>query len=264
MKRRNFLKASFLTGAVAGLAPQLSLAANARQQKKTRQEFYELREYNFTDARQQAQVEDYFEKAAIPALNRMGSKHIGVFREQLEEGQPRLFVLIPFSSLEAFGSMRSTLDKDKAYQQAAAPYLQATAAAPAYARIRSSLMKAFAYLPQLEVPEQKARVFELRRYESPSELAGRQKIKMFNEGGELEIFRRTGLDPVFFGETLVGEQLPNLTYMIAFDDMEEHARNWKKFVEDPEWIRIKDLPEYVDTVSNITNTFLVPAPFSQI
>ncbi|MBW3544586.1 MAG: NIPSNAP family protein, partial [Bacteroidetes bacterium] len=154
MKRRHFLKASILTGTVAGLAPHFTqAAAGDERQKKTKQEFYELREYSFTDAGQQKLVEDYYEKAAIPALNRMGSKHIGVFREQNTEEEPRLFVLIPFSSLEAFGDMRSTLDKDKAYQQAAAPYLQATAAAPAYARIQSSLMKSFAYLPKMEVPE---------------------------------------------------------------------------------------------------------------
>ncbi len=254
-----------MTGTLATLAPQLSLAAtNNQQQKNKNQEFYELREYTFANDAQQKLVEEYYQQAAIPALNRMGSKHIGVFREQEAEGQPRLFVLIPFQSLEAFNNMRETLQKDKAYQRDAQPYLEATAAAPAYTRIQSSLMKAFAYLPKLEVPEKKQRLFELRRYESHSELASQKKIHMFNEGGEIEIFRRTGLDPVFFGETLVGEMLPNLTYLIVFDDMAEHDKNWDLFGKDPEWNRIKDLPEYADTVSNITRTFLAPAEFSQI
>ena len=59
----------------------------------------------------------------------------------------------------------------------------------------------------------KSRILELRIYESHSTKAGQKKIEMFNEGGEIAIFRKTGLRPVFFGETLIGPLMPNLTYM---------------------------------------------------
>ncbi|RYY16754.1 MAG: NIPSNAP family containing protein, partial [Chitinophagaceae bacterium] len=176
----------------------------------------------------------------------------------------RLFVIIPFRTLDAFSNLRDSLVKDKIYQEAAAPYLRAEAKTPAYSRIQSSLLKAFILMPEIAVPEKKPRLLELRRYESHSELAGIKKIHMFNEGGEIDIFKRVGLDPVFFGETLVGEKTPNLTYMIAFDDMTEHDKNWKAFSADPQWIRIKDLPEYKDTVSTITRIFLSPVDFSQV
>ncbi|HUQ96864.1 MAG TPA: NIPSNAP family protein, partial [Chitinophagaceae bacterium] len=92
------------------------------------------------------------------------------------------------------------------------------------------------------------------------------KIDMFNNLGEINIFKRVGLTPVFFGETLIGGQRPNLTYMITFDDMAEHDRNWKMFGSDPEWKKISSMPDYADAkiVSNITATFLVPASFSQL
>jgi hypothetical protein len=265
MLRRNFLRNSIITATVAGLTQDFVLASDdIEKQKRTKQEFYELREYTFGTEAQQKLVEDYFEKAAIPALNRLGSKNVGVFRELEAKGLARLFVFIPFGSIDAFTGMRDSLVKDKVYQAAASAYLGAEAKTPAYSRIQSSLLKSFTHMPQLKVPEKKSRLLELRRYESHSELAGIKKIHMFNEGGEIEIFKRVGLDPVFFGETIVGEKIPNLTYMIAFDDMAEHDKNWKTFSSDPEWIKIKDLPEYKDTVSTITRTFLSPAEFSQV
>ena len=265
MERRRFLGASIITGIAASIAPHPGNASVYNDlHRKNKQEFYELREYTFSNAAQQQLVEDYFQKAAIPALNRLGSKHIGVFREQDAKGQPRLFVVIPFASLETFRNMRGMLQTDKAYLQAADAYLNTTVTAPAYARIQSSLLRAFPSITVMEVPEKKQRLFELRRYESHSEPAHQKKIKMFGEGGEIEIFRRVGLHPVFFGETLIGERLPNLTYMIVFDDMAEHDKNWKAFSADPEWAKIKDMPEYANTVTTITRTFLMPVEFSQI
>jgi len=35
----------------------------------------------------------------------------------------------------------------------------------------------------------------------------------------IAIFRRAGLQPVFFGETLIGAKMPNLTYMLVFENM---------------------------------------------
>ena len=41
---------------------------------------------------------------------------------------------------------------------------------------------------------------------------------MFNEA-EIGIFTRTGLAPVFFGDTLIGHRMPSLTYMLTFEDV---------------------------------------------
>lgn len=232
-------------------------------------EYYELRVYTLKSADQQKMVEDYFQSAAIPAYNRMGIKTVGVFREMEASESPKLYVLIPYSSLQQFEQANGRLAKDAAYQKAAAPYLQAQHTDPAYARIESSLLHAFEDMAKLEVPtakaQNKARIFELRTYESHSEHAGTKKVQMFNnQGGEIKIFRRTGLTPVFFGETIIGGKRPNLTYLLTFPDMEAQKKSWKTFVDDPEWKRVSALPEYANTVSNITKVFLVPAPFSQI
>jgi hypothetical protein len=124
-------------------------------------------------------------------------------------------------------------------------------------------------MPKLEVPataaDKKPRIFELRTYESHSKKANKKKIEMFNNG-EIAIFRRTGLQPVFFGETLIGAKLPNLTYMLTFENMPAHDKNWGAFGSDPEWKKLSATPGYTDPeiVTNISNVFLRPTAYSQV
>lgn len=267
MKRRSFVKTSLLTGSLSSLVPLVSTAfKNTDMQIQTSQEFYELRIYTLKNETQQNLVEDYFRNAAIPALNRLGNKNIGVFTELKPTGYTKLYVLTPFASMENFLGIQENLAKDAVYNKAGAAYLDAPSSEPAYERIESSLLRAFAHMPSMEIPQKKSRLFELRRYESASEQAGKKKIEMFNTAGEIDIFKRVGFNPVFFGETLVGTWRPNLTYMLTFDDIEDRGRKWKTFGSDPEWKRISAIPEYADAkiVSRITSVFLVPAIFSQI
>lgn len=265
MKRRHFVKASLLTPVAAQLATPAVLAPETNQAQPNL-EFYELRIYTLKNATQLNLVRDYYKLAAIPALNRLGSKPIGVFTEYLAGGFTKLVSLIPYASMDAFLKVNDQLAKDTVYQQAGAAYLTADGATPAYERVENSLLQSFTMMPKLEVPEKKPRLFELRRYESPGVAAGKKKIEMFNEGGEIAIFKRVGLTPVFFGETLIGPLRPNLTYMLTFDDMAEHDANWKTFSADPEWKKVSALPEYANAkiISNIHRMFLVPTDFSQI
>ena len=95
-------------------------------------------------------------------------------------------------------------------------------------------------------------------------MAGQKKIEMFNEGGELEIFRKTGLKPVFFGEAVFGTHLPNLTYMLVFKSMAEREENWDTFRNHPDWKKLSGKEEYKNIVSNITSLILKPTEFSQV
>ena len=132
-----------------------------------------------------------------------------------------------------------------------------------YERYSTLLLSAFDAIPQMEVPKRGDRMFELRIYEGHNADAVKRKVAMFNKE-ELPVFYKVGLHPVFFGEIMAGEHMPALVYMLAFDDMEERDKNWDAFRVDPDWERMKVLPEYADTVSRIQRTFLVPAEFSQV
>jgi hypothetical protein len=153
---------------------------------------------------------------------------------------------------------------DGELREKGASFLDATLSNPAFVRCESSLMAAFSHMPGIEPPAFKERIFELRIYESHSVKAGKKKVEMFNEGGEIAIFRKTGLNPVMFGETIIGPNLPNLTYMLAFKDMAERDQRWQVFRDDPDWKKLSADPAYKDTVSNITDIILRPTEYSQI
>jgi hypothetical protein len=263
MKRRSFVKASLLTPSIpAMLKGKHSNDENAKPGRL----FYELRIYTLGKPEQEAIIAGYYQKTAIPAYNRLGSSPIGIFKTLKPDDQQKIFVLIPYDSTAAFAAMPARLREDALYKKAGGAYLEATAEAPAYDRIESSLLQAFQTFPRIVVPAKKSRIFELRRYESPTEAAGQLKIDMFDNKGEISIFKRTGLTPVFFGETLIGPLRPNLIYMLTFDDMAAHDSHWKTFGNDDEWKKIKSVPEYADAkiISHITSTFLAPLEFSQV
>ena len=60
------------------------------------------------------------------------------------------------------------------------------------------------------------RIYELRSYQGATEKYYRRKVEMFNEGGEVNIFKRLEFNPVFFGEVISGPAMPNLMYMTSF------------------------------------------------
>lgn len=84
--------------------------------------------------------------------------------------------------------------------------------------------------------------------------------------GEIDIFRRVGPKPVFLGEAIAGTRMPNLTYLLAFNDDKARTDAWGKFGGDPDWKKLRAIPEYEDKkiVSRITNKLLTPATYSQI
>ena len=230
-------------------------------------EYYELRVYRIDSLEKQEVVSRYLETALIPALNRMGIDRVGVFTLQEPGDDFSIFALIPYPNLDHMTRLSDVLDQDADYQTAASEYFSASIEDPAYGRIESKLMKAFDSIPVMELPEQTAsgaaRIFELRTYESHHENAAYRKVQMFDEG-ETQIMRETGLGPVFFGEVLVGHDVPNLTYILSSTDRETHKKSWEAFLVHPDWVRMKAMERYKDTVSKIANWFLVPTPYSQI
>lgn len=207
--------------------------------------------------------DEYLQSALIPALNATGVEHVGVFTEMGMSEPPKLHLLLPYASLEAFAQSSQAVMEQSVYQENSKSFQSATPDNPHYARYQSTLMRAFEALPQMKVPESGERIFELRSYEGFNDDAVRRKIAMFNDE-EMPIFNKTGLDPVFFGEVLIGQDLPLLTYMITFRDIEERDANWKKFIDDPDWKRVSGMPKYANSVSRIQRTFLKPTDYSQV
>ena len=262
MQRREFLARSCVAGVAAASSGTLTAAGAAEGGR----EYYELARHEIETEQQKAGLDKFLSEAAIPALNRLGIKPVGVFYPN--EGLSPIYVLLPHPSIVSFVTYLERLSQDQELLEKGADFIEAPADKPAYKNLEVQLMQAFAGMPRLERPtDAPTRIFQLRTYESPSDKTGLKKIEMFNTA-EIAVFRKVGLHPVFFGQTLAGTKMPNLTYMLGFQDMAESKANWKKFGGDPEWKRLSAMPEYMDRAilrrQGITNLYLKPAGYSQI
>lgn len=257
--RREFLSA---TAVAAVSVPKLDTLA----QSATRQ-YIELRRYHLLPGTKQRAFSAFVGDASIPAMNRAGVGRVGAFTVVYGENAPSLLLVLVHQALDTVVSLRERLANDAVYARAGATILDAPMSDPAFVRVESTLLRAFDAMPSLEPSAGAAsatpRIFELRTYESHSDRAALNKLKMFN-AGEVPIFRRTGLTPVFFGETVVGAKMPGLIYMLTFPDISARDKAWSAFGKDPEWKTLSADPQYRDNVSAISDIILQPTAYSQI
>lgn len=282
--RRTFLTTSLAaTAALAASARAASTAPAPGKAAAPSREFYELRCYRLkAETRLKANadrgpLDAYLEQALLPALAGRGIKNVGVFTE-ITVDKPKatstpvpdspVWVLIPHANLGSFVSVSGDINNNATVQKAGASYLKVEKAAPAFERIDSWLLRAFAGMPQMGVPEHSqkktpTRVFEMRDYESHSELKALNKMKMFN-AGEIQVMKELGMSPVFFGQALAGPNLPHLRYITSGPDLATHLGNWKKFGGHPLWAKLKSDPQYANNTSKNTARFVVPTAYSEL
>ena len=231
----------------------------------TRPQYYEVRIYSTSSAEQQQRVNDYWQKAAVPAYNRLGIQPIGVFTELHDSATNHVYVLIPYDSPGDFTAMPAKLAADADYQQAAAEFLNAPKTNAAYVRFESSLLVAFDGMKHMCLPATNASptVFELRTYMSSSEGKGLNKIKMF-ESGEIPVMKESGLAPIFYGRTIAGLNMPCLVYMTCGENLDAHKQHWKAFSAAPVWKQLQADPQYKDNVARIISILLKRTGASEI
>ena len=76
--------------------------------------------------------------------------------------------------------------------------------------------------------------------------------------------RDVKLAPLFYGETLIGNDVPNRTYMLTAPNMEAHDAHWNGFRTHPKWQVMKKIERYKNTVSKINRWYLAPTDYSQL
>ncbi len=229
--------------------------------------FFELRYYRMRNGPQVERTTRYLQRGWLPAASRAGAGPVGLFNAVIGPQSPFILSVASYASLAALESANEKLQADKEYQTAFDEYN--SAAELGYIRMESSLLQAFPSMPAMELPpageNKAAHIFEIRTYESPNEKASDRKVKMFDDA-EIAIFRRSGMTPVFFGQSVIGANQPSLTYMLAFDDLAARDKAWSAFGKDPEWQKLRVTPGLTDPeiVSNITNAILRPLAFSPV
>jgi hypothetical protein len=268
MQRREFLAAS--AAAATGLLVSGHEARGAEPAMS--RPFFELRRYHFASAAKQQAYEQFLGDTAVAAFNRAGIEPVGVFKIQAKDNpdlkmtadSTDLYVFLPHKNFESVVTLETRLAADEQFQTAGSAILTAGKGNAAFTRYESSLLLAMEGSPKVEVPSKSPdRVFELRSYESRTNAKAINKLAMFN-AGEFVYFKQANMPGVFFGNAIVGERLPQLTYMIMHENRAVAKKNWDAFGGVPEWKKLRSDRNYQDNVSRIMDEYVRPSAASQI
>ncbi len=253
---------------LAGLAA-VAAGALGSEAATTANAFLELKTWRLHNSHENQlnRVTQFLEQGLAPGLSRAGSKLAGAFSLYIGPDAPSLVTLTQFASLAAMQDTTAKLAIDHEYLSEVEKL--GTGSGLPFVRIESNILRAFDSIPAV-VSEKSAegrgtRVFEMRMYEAPTLAGLTRKVGMFN-GGEMALFERLKMRPVFGGETIAGARQPNLIYMLSFDDLAQREELWGKFGSDPEWKHLSAPPELsnAETVGIISNSLWKPLSFSSI
>ena len=229
--------------------------------------YYQLKIYHLKTQAQEGRLDNYLQNAYIPAIHKMGIKNVGVFKPvEIDTSGTRVYVLTPFRSWLQLENVEQKLLDDQDYVSSGKGYIEAQYNDMPYTRFETIVLKAFPKMPEPAVPvlasNKPDRVYELRSYESPTEAYNVNKVKMFNDGNEVALFKRLGFNAVFYAEVLSGSHMPNLMYMTTFNSRDDRDKHWNTFSNDPEWKTLVALPQYQHNVSKAEILFLHPTAYS--
>jgi len=255
---KSFYKPLFLFGLF------LSLHACAFSADKY---YYQLKIYHLKTQSQEDRLDNYLQNAYLPAMHRIGINQIGVFKPvDRDTAERRIYVLVPFNSWKQLEGSGDALASDQQYLAAGKEYIDAPYSDIPYTRMETIILRAFPKMPAPAVPgltgNKTDRVYELRSYESPTEKYNVNKVRMFNVGDEVALFKRLGFNAVFYAEVLAGSHMPNLMYMTTFNSRADRDAHWNTFSNDPEWKALVAKPEYQHNVSKADILFLHPTAYS--
>lgn len=220
-------------------------------------EYYKLVVYHFSTVIQEKKLDDYFTSQLIPQLHTKGFTQVGVFKPIANDTakDKQLILLINGEDLKKLvDPIQWNLKENSLYNE------------PMYSRYEQFLLRAFKGMPSMKSPTDKSkkgeRIFELRSYESPTEEKYLNKVHMFNEGGEIELFKQLQFNAVFYADVLFGSRMPNLMYMTSFDNIESRNAHWKAFGESATWKKLSTMPFYQNNMSALHSQLLKSAPYS--
>ena len=231
-------------------------------------DFYQIQVYHLTGKTQEQTLENYIKTSYLPALHRAGIKTVGVFKPVASDtaSGKQIVIWLPLNSLDQLDKLQQLLAKDETFQTSGSDFLKAPFDQVPFQRKESILLKSFPDAPKYIVPKFTTnptdRIYELRSYEGPTEYLFRQKVKMFNEGGEIKLFKTLEFNALFYGEVISGSSMPNLMYMTTFENMAAHDARWKSFGGHPDWKKLSAIEEYQHTVSKIVKILLCPTEYS--
>ena len=260
MNRRSLMQT---VGGAAMLSAMVGEGAEAQQAgRKTR--LYRL-QYLYLRQGDQGSRVNQFLSSQMPLLTR-NIHTLGVFTSLIAPHSPMTLVLSGFSGFEEMESADERLRKDPGYQSAFDEMERG--GEPPYDRADLVLLRATDFSPEIVPLKEKPktpRVFELRVYHAPTERQLRQLHERFS-GPEIAIFHRVGVHPILYANTIIGPDMPNLTYLTPFSSLAEREKAWDAFGADPAWAKARadSIARGGQIVSQNNIMLLRPAPYSPI
>jgi hypothetical protein len=258
MDRRAFL------GAMA--ASSLTGVHAAQGQAAKKPGCYVVNHYRLQLGSQGTRLSDYLGKTYLPAVARAQGGPSLVLEAQLSEHLPLVTVIDAFAGVEQAFGLRDKLQADKVFQDGTDAW-QAGPDRP-FESLTTELLEATSFAAEFaptNPPPKSPRVYEMRIYQTHTAKELRGLVERFAEA-EAKILARAGSQLVMFGVPVFGNDRPNLTWMLAFDDMASREKFSAAFAADPEWaaLRKQSLERYGQIPSYRRLTLYRSAAYSKI
>jgi hypothetical protein len=255
MTRRGFAQ-------TVGSAALLSAAEAQTAGRKTN--FY-LFDYFYMRAGSQGTRLNEFLSSIMP-ITAKNTQAVGVFTSIVAPHQPLTLMVSGFSTLEEVDAAGLRMARDADFQRASEKL--ESGSEPAYDRSDRVLLRATQFSQDIAPLKEKPktpRVFELRVYHSPTY----RQLGFLHErfsGPEIGIFHRVGIFPILYGDTMIGPNMPNQTYLIPFENLAAREKAWDAFAADAEWqkVRADSVARGGEIVADQNIMLLRPTPYSPI
>lgn len=227
------------------------LAGTAAEKRRV----FILEQYFFKNGTQPGRFDEYAAKGALPALNKYHSGPKIYLTALTAPHMPQAAVIMGFQSLDELWSVREKISADSELVKAFETWENHPE--QPYEHFSASLLEATHYCPEITPqaePRKTSRIFELRTYHSPTW----RQLKALHErfaGEEIRIFHRVGVNPILYSSTILGANMPNLTYVIPFETLAAREKAWDAFGADPEWIKVRK--ESIDKHGQISSVMQI-------
>ncbi len=232
MDRRDFVQS--LTG--TGMLAQAGALPGA-QAPGARTRLYRIDYFYYRQGEQVNRLNQFFSSQVPLFLQHM--RAFGVFTAVMAPHAQTMMVLSGFAGAEDMSAAAAAIESDPGYQKAHAEF--ESGAEPPFDSAQRVLLLATPFSPEIVPPTEKPklpRYFELRVYHSPT----MRQLALVHErfaGPEIQIFHRSGVHPILYADTIIGPDLPNLTYLIPFASLADREKAWDAFGADPEWLKVR-------------------------
>jgi hypothetical protein len=230
MDRRSFV------GTLGGLQ-MMHAAAPGASAGKTR--YYLLEAMYLKNGTQVDRVHEWLGEWLRPALDKLHSGPKLYLQALVAPHMPQILAVYGYESLEQLAGVQEKLSQNRELMKKSEEIEGGPE--PLVEHQTNTLLAATEYSPEMTPPAEapgSPRIFELRVYHSPTWRQLRALHERF-AGPEIRIFHRVGVHPVFYTSTLIGANLPNLTYMIPFESLAAREKAWSAFAADPEWVKVR-------------------------